>query len=184
MSPNQHGREGSSAPNLQPTDTGEDVRDDGPPASVDDDLKPPPGEQSLGSPQMEPERMERQPTKTPAGSDGQKSPPARLEPLIFSPLVLNSPVRTAAPTTAQNVEKQPQESVSEEDTPTPRRPGCRPVVMSRRFTYPDTYQETMWLFDSVGTTRGQLCLLDHATDTLCPRRGSEIEEDAEMGVIF
>lgn len=56
--------------------------------------------------------------------------------------------------------------------------------MTRRFSYPDTYQQTMWLLDSVGATGEQLCLLDHTTDTLCTRRKSETEEDAEIGVII
>lgn len=51
--------------------------------------------------------MRLQPTQTPAGSDGQKLPPTRREPLVFKPLVLNAPVRVPSPVGAQNVEKQP-----------------------------------------------------------------------------
>lgn len=196
MSSNQHGKS-SSTPNLPATNAGQGARVDAPLSSMDDnavDSESRLGGQSLLSLRTEPAKVELQPPETLSSQGGRESLPARREPLVFNPLVLNIPVRIPASAAKQNVEKQPQVSGSEKTSSEHRHTDCRPITISRRFSYPDTYQETMWLFDSVGTTREPLCLLDHTADTLCMRRRSEtggcrnwsddLEEDGTAAALF
>ncbi|KAL2113665.1 hypothetical protein VUR80DRAFT_2887 [Thermomyces stellatus] len=132
---------------------------------------------------MKPANKDVQSTETPAGPDGQNSRPQSSKSLVFKPLVLNPTAQIPPPQALPSAHGHSQESDSQDDTRTPQRTYGRPPTMSRRFTYPDTYQESVWLLDYIIATREELCLSDHATDTLYESR-SETEEDVRTGKIL
>lgn len=183
--------ESSSTPNLETATPGEDAREEAPLADVDDDVRidrdavdslPHAGDQPAGSPRSEPVDKDGRAAESPPGSDTQTAPPSSRRSLVFSPLILNPTGQMPLPpAAAQSPQEQLQEPDSEGDTTSPQRTDTRPSIMGRRFTYPDSYQEAVWLLDSVGTTREQACLADHAIDAPCARRGLEVEEDDEAG---
>lgn len=122
---------------------------------------------------------------SPASSYGNDSLPERSPSLVFSPLVLN-PTMYIPPTSPKPREPQDQfqKLDLEKDRVKPGRTENRPSIIGRRFTYPDTYQEAVWLLDSVGTTREKECLLDHLGVDSSERRRSDTAEDVETdGVV-
>lgn len=122
-----------------------------------------------------------QPLGISAEPEGPETPRGTQQSLVFNPLVLNSAVRVRPPPpTAQGRLEQPRASDSGGSPDEHQRTDARPSVMCRRFTYPDSYQEALWLLDSVRTTRERRRLADHADDTPSSRRShKEDEETAE-----
>ena len=119
-----------------------------------------------------------QPLATSAEQVVPNTPAENRQSLVFSLLALNSAVRVPLqPPTAQGRLQHPRASGSGDVPDGPRRTDARPSVMCRRFTYPDTYQEALWLFDSVGTSRERRRLADYADDAPCSKRKSHTEEE-------
>ncbi|MBE3043162.1 hypothetical protein IMZ48_11440 [Candidatus Bathyarchaeota archaeon] len=189
MSSPDQSDQNSSTSNRETARPEQDAHGEAPLANVDDDVRvdrdavdppPQPGDERPGSPRTKPADKGVQPTEARAGPRSRTSPSTTRQSLVFNPLIPNPTMHIPPPPpAAQNPQEQLQEPESESDALDPRRTDARPPIMDRRFSYPDTYQEAVWLLDSVGATRERECLADYAVDVPCARRRSDAEEDAE-----
>lgn len=189
MSPRDHSGESPSTPTPETNRTSKDVRDGASLTCVDRDVR-------LERHAVDSTSRSRNQPSTPLGTgpardlyplgmpvepEVPQSPHGTRQSLIFNPLVLNSVVRVPAPPpTAQGRLQHPGPSDSGGIPDEPQRTDARPSVMCRRFTYPDRYQEALWLFDSsVGAIRERRRIADHADDASCSRRRYHTEEEEE-----
>lgn len=186
MSPRDHSGESPSTSTPETTRTNKDVRDGASLVGVDQDVR-------LDRHAVDSTPRSRNQPSTPLGTgparglyplgmsvdpEVPQSPHGTRQSLVFNPLILNSVVRVPPPPpTAQGRLQHPGPSDSGGIPDEPQRTDARPSLVCRRFTYPDTYQEALWLLDSVGDVRERRRIADHADDAPCSRRSHTEEEE-------